>query len=194
MATLMNTSKTPCDFCCKKNCSNSNLGAVKLCKKAIAKRICRKDLYENGPTKLGNYAWTFYNLDTGIKHPPTCNCKKVGKCKTYYKAMNRYGDNTYNTTDGWPATMASPTGDHHSGSGISTYIEIVRNIQKRAIAFKYYERNNQLYIYGGKVYHKSAKVEVYNKKCKKMELVQVPCAPGARLYIPKSGLNVKAFD
>ena len=108
--------------------------------------------------------------------------------------MNRYGDNTYNTVDGWPPIMASPSGDHHSGSGIATYVELVRNIQKRAIAFKYYERNNQLYIYGGKIYHKSAKVKVYNQKCKKMEMVKVPCAPGAKLYIPNSGLNVNAFD
>ena len=190
----INTSKTACDYCCKKNCSNSKLPAVELCKKNIAKKLCRIDTYRNGIQKLGQFAWGTYNIQTGVRYPRIVNCKKVGKCKTYFKVNNPYQDNTYNTVDGWPPMMASPTGDDRHGAGTASYIEIVRDLQKKAIAYKYIEQNQQLYFYKNKLYNKNAIVEVFNPECNKTYKIQVPCAPGAKKYIPNSRLNNNAFQ
>ena len=128
----INTSKTACDYCCKKNCSNSKIPAVELCKKNIAKKLCRIDTYRNGIQKLGQFAWGTYNIQTGVRYPRIVNCKKVGKCKSYFKVSNPYQDNTYNTVDGWPPMMAYQL-VMIDMEGNSLYIEIVRDLQKKQL-------------------------------------------------------------
>ena len=53
----------------------------------------------------------------------------------YFKVYNPYQDYTYNTVDGWPPQMATPTRDAHHGHGINDYIQLVRDLNNKVIGF-----------------------------------------------------------
>ena len=224
------TSKTASDFCCKKNCANANVPEVLKCRKAIAKKICRKDNYYNSIQNLGQYPWMVYNLQWG-NYPDylKCFCETCGKnknklknnvkdccnCNTacnklskkirnkmrnnigYFKVYNPYQDYKCSTVDGWPPQIASPTGDHKTGHGTKTYVELVNELKTRKITgYNKQIENPQMYVYEGRLYSQYAKVPVFIKKKNKTYKVQVPCAPGARKYVPKNilGNSRNAFD
>ena len=66
------------DYCGSRNCSNNNLPAVRLCKKNIAKKLCRIDTYKNGIQNLGQFAWGTYNIQTGVRYPRIVNSSCEG--------------------------------------------------------------------------------------------------------------------
>jgi hypothetical protein len=214
------TSKTPSDFCCKKNCSNCNVKENMKCRIAMAKKICRPQNYKNGIQRLGQYPWMVHNLqwgnfpdhlkcfcqtcDKSVKSCCNCNCacnklsKKIKqKMKNnigYFKVYNRYQDYTYNTVDGWPPTMATSTTDTQHGHGMSDYVHLVHDLKKKVTGYQKILSNGQLYQYKGQLYSEHVKVPVYDSICNKTVMVKVPCARGAIKHVPRSGLNVNAFD
>ena len=131
---------------------------------------------------------------------PACNKlskkirEKMHKGIGYFKVYNKYQDYTYNTVDGWPPQMASPTGDSKHGHGNLKYIELIRDLNKKVIAFNKINDAAPLYLYKGRLYSQYARVPV--KRCNKTSMIQVPCAPGSKKYIPKNilGNSSKAFE
>lgn len=214
------TSKTASDFVCKKNCANCKVDANMKYRKEFAKKICRTNHYKNGIQRLGQYPWMVYNLQWGnypdhlkcfcqtcdgnVHQCCNCNCacnklskdikKKIHQKIGYFKVYNPYQDYSYNTVDGWPPQMATPTRDAHHGHGVNNYIQLVRDLNKKVIGFNKTFSEGQLYLYKGRLYSQHVKVPVYDPVCNKTVMVQVPCARGSVKYVPKSGLNINAFD
>ena len=153
-----------CTNCRFKNGSNS---INKQCMNRLSKKICHPDNYKNGYHRLGQKAWNTYNIQYGhfpehlkcfcrtagknckMKTFKSCDCshqcvklsaiirKKLSENKSYMKVMNPYGDINYNTVDGWPPIMATPSGDHYKNLNIDN-------------ALQHYD--SRLHKYMGKIY------------------------------------------
>tara|TARA_B100000963_G_scaffold307138_1_gene282060 strand:+ start:2186 stop:2872 length:687 start_codon:yes stop_codon:yes gene_type:complete len=200
------TTKTASQLCCKSNCSNC-IGNNNLeCRINKAKKICRIDNYKNAIQRIGQYPWMAQNLQWGnypdylkcfcqtcdkkVHDCCNCNCacnklsknirKKINQKIGYFKVYNPYQDYTYNTVDGWPPLGAKPTGDSQHGHGVNTYIHLVRDLKsKKVIGYNKIYTNKILYKYRGQIYSEHVKIPVYDKKCNKYVMVQIPCVRGA---------------
>ena len=186
-----NTSCSNCRFSLNKECV-ANFSK---------KKKCNVDFYKNSFQVLGKDAFNTYNINYGyfpedikclcrsrghkcrMKTYKQCNCsmpciklsalirKKLSQNKSYMKVNNRYGDITYNSVDGWPPTMAQPTGYLNGTLYLnpnSTKLERLRNMEQQVIARaekRYYRYNGKIYGYREKVAYppnsKTCKIEVY---------------------------------
>ena len=195
---MINSSKSPSYFCCNTNCTNCNYEVNKKCVKQFSKKICRKDNYKNGYERLGQHAFNVYNIqygyypaelkcfcflcgkDCNMKTYQNCNCsskcakvsnairKQLSKNRSYIKVLNPYQDINYSTNDGWPPTVASPTGAQNN-----TYQQNINDIISRL--------ERRLYKYNGKIYGYRQRLD-YTYMCngdKKTRKMMVACIPGA---------------